>query len=239
MTLLEMVQAVGLQAGTTQRIISLADLDTDNARYLQYVVSANSYVQLQRTDWDFLWAQTGSIVVPEGENEIIPPANLSKWDLETLRVTINGTKQALQGENYEIYRDNLQFSDTPQYPTRAIVMPNNRLQLSAPTSTAFTFSADYFMKPVQFDRVEDEDEERYSDLAESVLPTEFHEPVLISHAMMTEASYNGSTTLFARYRDLYRTNFSLLINTYTRTFGLEKNESGGSLPFSGMPLIRQ
>lgn len=102
----------------------------------------DAYVMIQNKwdDWRFMWSSYSDSTVI-GQSDYSAPADLKRWDHETIKYDGNW----LTVYEYEDIKRDYQFQTSNGTPEVAVIMPNGDLRLDPPPSAVGTLTADYFV----------------------------------------------------------------------------------------------
>jgi len=165
-------------------------------RLVNWIISADNYVQDLWTDWKFLWAQSGNLATTAASNTVTNPSSLNFWDFETFRIDNEPI------EVVEYYTIRSQVLDTTQaQPSRVIIMPDNTIKLEPVADAVYQISADYWKKPTVLAANADV----------SAIPADYHS-VILGRAMILYANYEGAPEIRTQGEEIYDEQLARLEN---------------------------
>lgn len=195
MTYLEMVKLLWTESGTGGREpTSILNQVGEIKRLIGWIKRADREIQLEHTDWGFLWDQA-SVPTIDGQSVYSMPANLREYDENTFR---------LDGERVEVV-DYLDVKDDiplagPSKPYRVVMLPNNRLRLDPTPNGVFTLTYDYYINPVAM---------ADQDAAESIIPAPYRSAI-VGRALMMYANYEVAQELMPQAQLMYQSHMQPL-----------------------------
>jgi len=151
-TFLQLVQDLHRECGVSGPVPqSVANQTGEYRRLVNWIKSADLYIQNQWFNWKFLWANPGFNQPCVAANPALSaPIDLGMWDLDTFRITQVGSSFADPLAAFEYEDVKMEILDTSQdVPSRVIVMPDNSLKFEAVPNAAHIVTADYFKNPTE------------------------------------------------------------------------------------------
>jgi len=152
-------------------------------KLIEWVQISDMETQSRWNDWDFLhvpnWTSPTIIGVPE----ITAPADIGTWDENSFYLDYSTADfKRLTPLGYVEWRNVFRNGvKTNQKPDFCVVMPNQNLWLESPPDAIYSFSADYWKRPVKM----------VNNTDTSQIPEEY-ERIILARAKMMYAEDQGA-----------------------------------------------
>ena len=197
-TFLELVQLLHQESGSTGvQPSSVVSQTGERKELVDYVANADKEIQTYWHNWKFLRdTTTFSETTIANQQFISKPATLNFWDTRTLR--IDG--QLIDVVEYEEVLSEVFDTTSRKEPSRIIIMPDRRLRLDPIPDGAYTFTGDFFKKPVKMT----------VNSSVSLIPEEFHETVILGKALIQYADSKNAGEIYDKGLRLYESNIGAL-----------------------------
>lgn len=196
-TYLQLVQQLHEECGAAGVApATLTGQTGENLRLINWVKSADRYVQQLWHVWKFLRAEfSDTTVISQRDNTTGgTPADLQHWDEESFKILRPGATVPDPLEVYEYNNVRGEIFDTSieDIPWRVIIMPDNSLRFDPVPDAAYTITADYYKVPVDL----------AVDADVSAIPEMFHQ-VIIGRALMLYGNYENAPEIKEQGQEIY------------------------------------
>lgn len=224
-TFIQLVQDMHREVGAAGPApVSVLNQSGEARRLVNWIRSADSYVQNLWMNWKFLFANPGfNQVTTTSVATLAKPANLGMWDLDTFRIIeVTSTDPApLQAVEYEDIKS--QTLDTsPDIPWRVIVMPDNSLKFEGVPNAAHTITADYFRNPTEL--------AVNADI--SAIPERYHR-VILGRALMLYGNFENAPEQKAQGEEIYNEFLARLETHELPSKNYSRHRTGGQFEVIG------
>lgn len=194
-TYIQLVQDLHREVGAAgPSPVTVANQNGEMRRLVNWIRSADLYVQNLWFNWKFLFANPGySQAATTNIATLAKPNGLGMWDLDTFRILEVGSTQPGQLLAYEYENVKSEILDTsPGAPWRVIVMPDNSLKLEGVPDAAHLITADYFKDPVELAAKDDV----------SLIPPKYHR-IILGKALMLYGNFENAPEQLKQGVEIY------------------------------------
>lgn len=184
MNLLGLVQKTWLESGSGgTKPATVVGLSGEKERLLEWVWSADLFIQSLHLDWGFLWVQS-EITTMVGQSVYVPPFALSIPEYDTFFLE----KAPLEVVDHVDVRHEPRYTE-PGRPYRVIIQPNGTFFLEAQPDAIYTIPYSYYRLPLAMDIENDE--------AQSIIPASYREAI-VGKALMLYGEYERADEIFQK-----------------------------------------
>jgi|2_EtaG_2_1085320.scaffolds.fasta_scaffold16713_3 hypothetical protein len=188
-TFLQLVQELHREVGAAGTAPSAVTGQVgEAARMVNWVISADYYIQMLWHNWKFLKHATGfSVSTVASTATLAKPTSHHFWDMETFKID-GGPLAAVE---YEVMKADV-LSTTEAQPGRVIIMPDNSLKFDPIPDDAYLITADYYLQPTKLAANADV----------SAIPLTYHQ-VILGRAMQLYANYEDAAEAKRQGTEIY------------------------------------
>ena len=195
MTFLEMVKMLWRESGTGgKEPTTVIGTVGEQLRLVNWINRANHEIQLEHSDWGFLW-DTNTVPTVVDQSTYVAPATLREYDIRTFKI---------DGEPIEVVdylRVKHEFYDTESGSVyRAVMLPNGNIRLDQTPSAVQSLTYDYYSTPIAM---------TLADSSESVIPEAYREAI-VGRALLLYAQYEEAPELIPQAQLMYASYMSAL-----------------------------
>jgi len=188
-TYLELVQHLHSDVGAAGNApATVVSQRGESLRLVQWIQSADWYIQSLYTNWKFLQVIDQAFVTVALAETVSKPATLKQWDLDSFKYN-SGSIEAVE---YHKIRTEFFDSTITGPPSRLIIQTNNDLSPDPVPDAAYSFTGSYFKKPILLT----------TNSQVSLIPDDFH-MVILGRAMILYGNYEGAPEVKQQGQEIY------------------------------------
>ena len=184
MNLLALVQKTWRESGSGGRMPeAVTGLRGEQQRLVEWVWSADLFIQSLHTDWGYLWVQD-TINTLAGVSVYAPPYGLGEPERDTFFI---GDVQLELVDHIDVRH--VPRNDTPGQPYRVIMLPNGTFYLEGRPDAAYDIRYSFYRQPTAMD-IEDPE-------AQSIIPAAYREAI-VGKALMLYAELENAPEIMQK-----------------------------------------